>query len=373
MEVAGAQRVLLSQANWFHVQGYPVQAVFLYDKQGLAADWRESNPFPVVSLNAWRQDWFPLFNLLRLARGMFRLFQLLRKGPVAIVTFTPHSNLLGLPIAWLAGVSLRVGTHHGHIEGASSLAGWLHGKLTNSRICSKMVAVSAQVREYALSKERVIPSKLVVIENGIEPLKIQTLDLTERNELREQVGIPPNGLMYLTVGRLTIQKGHTVLLDAITKLDGHQKNVAFVFAGEGPQKDSLKAKAIKLGVYDQVRFLGMRNDINKLLLAADVFVQPSLWEGLSLALLEALLAGLPVLATSVEGVVDVAEHEESALLVPPNDASALANAIERLSKDAQLRDRLGRAGRQRAEGNYSVGKMCQAYEALLLDLLKNVA
>jgi glycosyltransferase involved in cell wall biosynthesis len=365
MEIAGAQRMLLSQARWFHEKGYPVKAVFFYDKQGLALRWQADYPFPVISLDAWKQGGFILANLLRLVRGLARLNKAL--GNIrAVITFTPHSNLLGLPIARLAGVRFRIGTHHGYIEGSSKIMARLHGWLTNSRVPSRMVAVSAQVRNYAIKKEKARAERLTVIENGIESLKIQTIGHEKRAALRADIGVPEGGLLLLTVGRLTIQKGHTVLLDAISKLKGTK--IMFAFAGDGPQLEVLQKKAGTLGVNDRVRFLGVRNDINELLLSADVFVQPSLWEGLSLALLEALLAGLPVIATRVEGVVDVVEDGVSALLVPPNDPSALDDAIDRLIKDGDLRAELGAAGKKRVETNYSLDKMCLAYEQLMLDL-----
>ncbi len=368
MEVAGAQRVLLSQARWFHERGYPVQAVFFYDKQGLAQTWQSQFDFPVISLNAWKPKSLPVFNLLA---GLLRLFRLVRRQVKAIVTFTPHSNLLGLPLAWLAGVPVRVGSHHGYIEGSSTWLAWLHGRLTNSWLCSAMVAVSEQVRGYAIAREGAKATKLVVIENGIEPLRVDKLSESRRNALRAEIGIPDGTVLLLTVGRLTVQKGHTVLLDAIAQLKKSEPPPVFVFAGDGPLRAELEQKTQQLGITQQVRFLGVRADINELLLAADIFVQPSLWEGLSLALLEALLSGVPVLATQVEGVVDVVEDGDSALLVRPKDAAALAAAIELMLKDEDLRNRLSRAGQQRAKTHYSVDLMCQSYEDLLHKPVKN--
>jgi len=368
MEVAGAQRVLLSQARWFHEHGYQVQAVFLYDKQGLAETWQSQFDFPIISLHAWKPNSFDLFNLIG---GLFRLFSLLRNQVKAIITFTPHSNLLGLPLAWLAGVPVRVGTHHGYIEGSSARLSWVHGRLTNSWLCGAMAAVSEQVRGYAIEREGVKENKLVVIENGIESLRVEKLSEAERSALRAEIGVPDGAVLLLTVGRLTLQKGHTVLLDAIAQMKTSEPLPVFVFAGDGPLRTELEQRAQQLGIAQQVRFLGVREDVNELLLAADIFVQPSLWEGLSLALLEALLAGLPVLATRVEGVVDVVEDGRSALLVPPNDATALATAIARLLKDADLRKVLGLVGQQRVKARYSVELMCQAYEDLLNKLVKN--
>ena len=371
MEMAGAQRVLLSLARAFHARGYSVQAVFFYDKQGLAADWSAQNDFPVISLNAWKHGDFPLFNLLRLPFGMLRLFARLR-GVRAVVAFTPDSNLLSLPIAWLARVSVRIATHHGLIEASPAWVARLHGWVVNSGIATHMVAVSKQVLDYAVQREGVRPERVTVIENGIEPLAINTLKATDNAALRAELDVPQMGLLLLTTGRLTIQKGHTVLLQAIARVAPQIPHVVFAFAGEGPQRPTLEAQAAQLGIAKQVRFLGLRRDVDQLLLATDIFVQPSLWEGLSLAMLEALLSGTPVLATRVEGVVDVIEGGNTGLLVPPNDSAALAAAILRLVADPALRQRLGRAGQAHAKAHYSVDRMAVEYEALLKKQLNEV-
>lgn len=361
MEVAGAQEVLLSQAKWFREKRYETQAVFFYDKQNLLTKWQSLYDFPVFSLNAWGSS---PFSFLKFLPGLVKLFFRLKTKVDVVVSFTPHSNLIALPVAWLAGVPVRVGTHHGHIQDSGKLLARLHGWLTNSRFCTAMVAVSRQVYDYALAAENANPTKLHVIENGIESFAI---DREGTTAIRSSLGANPDSLLFLTVGRLTEQKGHTILLDAIAQLDSDPL-VAFVFAGDGPLRQELESQARRLRIEDKVRFLGVRDDVRELLLASDVFVQPSLWEGLSLALLEALFAGIPVLVTEVEGTVDVVENEKSALLVPAGNGAALAAAIKRLTADKSLRVKLGKAGRLRAEARYSLERMCKEYEKLFLSL-----
>lgn len=358
MEVAGAQRMLLSQARWFHKNGYSVKAIFFYDKQQLGENWQRENVFSVVALGHGKPSPFALL------AALINLFRMLR-GTDVLISFTPHSNLLSLPIAWLARVPIRIGTHHGHIEGSSKTLSWLHGRLTNSRICSAMVAVSAQVREYEIEREGARANRIIVIENGIEPFQDVEILKRNRDQVRKQIGIEADTTLLLTVGRLTIQKGHTILLDAVPEIIKKHPKVKFVFAGDGPQKQTLQAKVSELDLADYVKFLGVWSEIPRLLFAADIFVQPSLWEGLSLALLEALQAGLPVVATRVEGVVDVVEDERHAILVAANDSAALATGIEKLLDDASLRKRLSENGQERVKAHYSVDAMCVAYEKLI--------
>lgn len=358
MEVAGAQRMLLSQARWFHKHGYSVKAIFFYDKQKLGESWQKENVFPVVAIGHGKPNPFALLVALS------KLFRMLR-GMDVLISFTPHSNLLSLPIAWLARIPVRIGTHHGHIEGSSKTLSWLHGRLTNSGICTAMVAVSEQVREYEIEREGALANRIIVIENGIEPFRaVETLK-RNRDQVRKNLGIEPDTTLLLTVGRLTIQKGHTVLLDAIPEVVRTHPQVKLVFAGDGPQRQPLQAKVIALKLEEHVQFIGVWNEIPELLFAADIFVQPSLWEGLSLALLEALQAGLPVVATRVEGVVDVVEDGRHAILVPVNDAAALAAGIEKLLGDAVLRKNLSENGQARVGAQYSVDAMCSAYEKMI--------
>lgn len=365
MEVAGAQRVLFLLADYLHAQGYSVQAVFVYDKQNLAADWQRQHTYPVVSLGGWKPGGFVLANLLRLTVASLRLFLLLRRHEV-VLTYTPHSNLLGLPLAWLAGTRVRLGSHHGHIENAPGLLGWLHGKLTNSVVCSQMICVSSQVRSLAQREEGARPEKLTVIENGITAPAEVVLTDEQRQALRKSLGVLPGQILWVTVGRLMVQKGHAYLLEAIAALD--DPNVVFAFIGDGPLHQELQAQALALGISERVRFAGVRSDVPKLLAVADGFVQPSLWEGMSLALLEAMFAGLSIVATRIEASTDVLEDERTALFAQPHDSASLAAQLRRMIVDAGLRARLGQAAQQVARERYTVDVMGAAYARLIQDL-----
>ncbi len=368
MEVAGAQKVLLMRAKCAQRQGYQVSVVFFYDKQGLIENWQAAYDFPIQSLDAWRYGGFALFNYLRGLTGMLTLWGILRSKVDVIETYTPHSNVLGMFAAWLAGVPIRIPTHHGYIENSSSLLARVHGWMVNAGFATKLVAVSEQVRQYAIEKELVRDRHIRVIENGIEDPVTHKLGAQERKTLRSEIGLSKGQFLFLTTGRLTIQKGHTVLLKAIAQQQEKLSKVLFAFAGDGPQRQALEQEARQLGIQEQVRFLGIRQDVPALLQAADLFVQPSLWEGLSLAMLEALFAGSPVLATRVEGVVDVITDGETGVLVEAGDPAALAAAMLELLNDAGKRNALALAGQQHAKMHYSVERMCAQYEDLIMQL-----
>src|SRR5262249_5244968 len=144
--------------------------------------------------------------------------------------------------------------------------------------------------------------------------------------LRERLGAGPERPVVLTLGRLDAQKGYPVLLEAAAQLP----DADFAVAGEGPERDVLEDLAGRLGIADRVHFLGHRTDVPELLAAADVFALPSLYEGSSLAVLEAMAARRAVVSSAVGGTEELIEDGESGLLVPPGDAAALAGAIRRL-------------------------------------------
>ena len=369
MTIAGAQEVILSQARWFHQQGYPVTVAFFYDKDGLGTAWQDAHPFPVLDLQARSPQSGAVGNLFHLVGSLYRLYRLMRREQFAVVeAFTPHSNLLGIPVAWLCGVPVRLPTHHGIIEGSSKLLWRLHGWLVNLPLSSYLITVSERVKSIAVQEEGARPERVKVILNGIEIPGIEVSVEAARRQIHTELAVPPGGSLMLTVARFTIQKGHTYLLDAIPQVLKHHPDAVFALAGEGPRKVEMEAKAHELGIEHALRFLGNRADIPELLAAADVFVMPSLWEGLPMALLEAMGMGLPVVVTEVEGVEDMIESSKNGLMVPVKDVDGIAASIVRLLDDPEERKRLGQAARELLESEYTVDRMCADYERLFLEI-----
>jgi glycosyltransferase involved in cell wall biosynthesis len=182
-----------------------------------------------------------------------------------------------------------------------------------------------------------------------------------RADLRAELGVDDAELVFMTVANLRPEKGYQVLLNAARALADSGRPVRIAAVGRGPLDATLRARHHELGLGDRFQFLGQRDDVPQLLAGADAFVLPSLHEGLPVALMEATSVGLPIVATSVGGVPQILEDEVDALLVPPGDPGALAAAMTRLASDQQLRERLGRAAKQRsslfdiAEASRAVG------------------
>jgi glycosyltransferase involved in cell wall biosynthesis len=370
MAVGGAQRVLLDQACWFHENGYQVTAAFFYDKENLQTQWCSRYPFPVVNFEAYKLNANAFANFIRLLTGVLRLWRFLRRRKFDVIeAFTPDSNILGIMIAWLARVPVRVATHHGHIEGAPKWRKRLHGWLVNLGFAQHMVAVSDQVRRIAVDEEKVEPERVSVIQNGIAPVVIDRDSRELRRHLERELDILPDDFIYLSVGRVTRQKGHTYLLDAIPGLlDRYPQNNVFLIAGDGHQRARLEQKAVDLGIDAVVRFLGTRPDIPELLSSADFFVLPSLWEGLPLALLEAMSVGLPVIATQVEGVESIITAGKNGYLVPPKDVDALTSAMVKARENPGEAQRFGKSNREMIHQKFTIDRMCQSYQSIFQSL-----
>jgi glycosyltransferase involved in cell wall biosynthesis len=377
--VGGAQEVQLLQARWFQRQGYRVQAAFFWDREGLYEEWKASWPVPLINLGAWRDPGSlslvdrlltTACNLVRLLRALARLYLLLRREKFTVVeTFTHHANVLGLPIAWAARRPVRLATHHGSLEQFSGGLATFHRWLVNRGIASRLVVVSDQARQDAIRREGILPERIVLIPNGIEPGKISTLSETQKAALRAAIGVDQQDTLVLSVGRLAAPKGHSFLLEAIYKIRDQSSQVVFILVGDGLLRQELQAKAQQLGIQDQVRFLGRRTDVPDLLGIADLFVLPSVSEGLPVALLEAMSAGVPVIATSLKGVEDVLKETQAGWLVPPANPDALSDALLQLLADVALRQRLGKLGKELVMNEYTVDKMCARYAALFQEIL----
>ncbi len=240
---------------------------------------------------------------------------------------------------------------------------WQH-RLMAARM-GRYLAVSQAVARQLVQSLPWPPQKVEVIHNGIDLLPFAALS---REKISGRGAIDPRPTVF-TVARLDKQKGHPYLLRAAAQVP----EARFVFAGDGPERSSLEAQARALGLQDRVFFLGYCDDIPGLLANSDLFVLPSLNEGLPLVVLEAMAAGKPVIATDVGGTGEAVIPGETGLLVPPADPESLARAIRSLLTDPSLADRLARCGRARVRQAFSQERMVREVTRVYAKLLTRAA
>jgi glycosyltransferase involved in cell wall biosynthesis len=284
--------------------------------------------------------------------------------PDVVTSFMYHANLLGRLAGRWTRQPLIVTSIRSERNGSAlrdrfmQLTNWMDDCCTTN---SQEVADSLRKRGLlSMDKVRVIP-------NGVD-IAALTAPAGERSRTRTAMGLSPTEFLWLAVGRLTPQKDYSTLLQAFVGVA--DPSARLWIAGRGPQLAGLQQQADGLGISPVVKFLGVRYDVAALLAAADGFVLPSAWEGMPNVVMEALAAGVPVVATRVGGVAELVEADRSGFLVPARDPEALAAAMRKLmALPAGERRKMGARGRDHIAAHYSLEAMAERWIALYRELL----
>jgi glycosyltransferase involved in cell wall biosynthesis len=313
---------------------------------GFLADASREAGVRYVPLRHVRRPLHPLNDTLGLVE-LFRLFR--RERPAIVHANSSKAGILGRLAAVAARVPVRLFTVHGWAfkahHGAAARA-YLWADRAMSPLTTTTICVAHSEREAGLRHRTCRADRTVVIHNGVD------VDRPHRPP-----GPPPAPVTLLSVGRMREPKDFITLVRAIAALE--PGTVRLRIAGDGPDKPALEAEIARLGLHPSVELLGTRDDVDELLAAADLFVLSSDSEGLPMSVLEAMAAGLPVVATAVGGIPELVADRETGMLVPPRDTTALAEAIRKIAGDRELRDRLGAAGRRRAQEEFSIERCLQ--------------
>jgi len=232
------------------------------------------------------------------------------------------------------------------------------------------VAVSETVRDSAI-KQLAIPGRDVrVIYNAID-VDTLTTSSDEVEKLRAELGLPGDKFLFLTVGRMAPQKGQIFLLEAFQVVAEKFDNVYLGFAGNGPLFEELQQLSRSLGIDHRVRFLGRREDIGSCLELADAFVFPSLFEGHPLALVEAMLKGVPCITTKIGAMEEIVINREHAILVNPRSAAELTEAMLEILCDAKLRQRLAETAQEMAFARFDLRNAVTNWLELYSEVMKS--
>jgi glycosyltransferase involved in cell wall biosynthesis len=231
-------------------------------------------------------------------------------------------------------------------------------KLLSSRF-DIVTAVSNSIHPFIRKDRGQHKDKIRTVYYGVDLEKYST-DEIKRNS---------QNIVFGSVARLVHQKGHTFLLEAIATVKSKYPNARWKFVGDGYKREELEQQADSLQIADVVEFKGSQANVVEQLATFDVFVLPSLWEGFPNVLLEAMAAGLPVIATSVEGTVELVLEEQTGLLVPKEDSHALALSMDKLLSQPELISQYGTAGQKRVKDHFSLQKQIMEFEQLYEELL----
>lgn len=279
-----------------------------------------------------------------------------RSNHIAVVqTCDLYANIFALPAAALAGVPARFGSRRELNPDKSA------GQIALQRQayrCAHRVVANSRAAARQLESEGLAAGQIAVIPNGVSA-----------DRFAHHTRTTPVSTI-LTVANLRAEKAHEVLLAAAARLAPAHPTLRFQFAGDGPRMNELRTLADRLGVAGVVDFLGHRDDVPALLAAADAFVLPSRSEAFPNGAIEAMAAGLPVVASATGGLLDLIEHGRTGLLVPPDHDAALADAIAALVASPSYAAALGVAAREEVMRRYSFDRMVRSFEDLYLSQLE---
>jgi len=359
LTVGGTERVFVQFLPLFNKVRYNLSICCLKRPGALSQELKEKG-IEVEYLNMPSGPGLLIF--LDSLRAIIRLTYLMKKKKVDIVhSYLFRANILSRIAAKFAGVRVVVSSLQG-IEVTRKYPLLLE-KLT-SPLVDKFTAVSDAIRTYVVQKGDIDPDKIVTIHNGIGLAGANVAPI-ERREFGLNPGMPVVG----AVGRLAKEKGYRYLLNAARMVINKYPQVQFLIVGEGPEREELRNFAFRLRLKDHVIFVGYRRDVLRILSRIDIFALATLWEGLSMVILEAMMMAKPVVTTSVMGNPEVVVDGVTGFMVPPRDPESLADRILKLLRDEALRRQMGAAGRRRIEEKFTIERMVSETERLYEGLL----
>jgi glycosyltransferase involved in cell wall biosynthesis len=232
---------------------------------------------------------------------------------------------------------------------------------THRHLVDRILVPSQSTRSALLENSWIIPDQVRVIESGIDLERFRPGQ--GQGVLRREIGARPHEIVIGTTGQFTAVKGHRHLLDALALLVRDNVPVRAALIGTGPLEAPLLEQAERLGLAGRVHFPGFRRDLPELLEDVDIAVQPSLMEGLPHSVIEFLAKGIPVVASRLDGIAEAVEEGRSGLLVPAEDAGALARSIGELAGDRPRREAMGQAARDRAVKRFDAARMIEEVES----------
>jgi glycosyltransferase involved in cell wall biosynthesis len=306
-------------------------------------------PVAVLGLNPGVRRPFDLGSIRRYLR---------ETQPHIVHTFLLTASLYGRLAAILERVPVVIGTEVNIYQHKR----WHHAVAERllMRGTSRVIVSAESVKDFYVRQVHADPAKVDVIYNAVDWSQLETT--MNREDVRASLGLAPDAKVAGVIARLTEQKGHRFLFDALQRIP--LDDVHLIVVGDGDLRDVLRQAATKRGLAGRVHFVGARRDLGNLLAAMDVFVLPSLWEGLPLSLVLAMGAAVPVVSTAVAGIPEVVQDGQTGLLVPPGEVQALGDALERLFGDAEMRARIGRCARAAVLPKFGVDGYVSAVTAL---------
>ncbi|MDD5454220.1 MAG: glycosyltransferase [Candidatus Ratteibacteria bacterium] len=360
LDVGGAENSLYQLVTHLNPQKFsPV--VCSLDGKGKIAEKLRDRGIEVACLGA--KSKFDITVFLKLIKF------LKRQRPQILHTYLFHANFLGRIAGWICNVPIIISSvrvmekekaHHLYLD---MFTQWM---------VDKEICVSKEVEKFMIKSAHISPSKLTTIYNGINTSDFLSLNDEGKNKKKGELSISGFNPVIGTIARLTTQKGIRYLLEAFRIILKDFPNCCLLIVGQGPRERELKTLSGELGISSNVKFLGFREDAAEIIDLMDVFVLPSLWEGMPNVVLEAYALGKPVVATGVGGTREIIKDGETGFLISSCDWKHLAQYVKLLIENPQMRGEFGARGREFVNNNFSLDKMIKDTETLYEELINNI-
>lgn len=360
----GAEHQLALLAPALQARGHENVVVHLHGPDYVAARLREGG-VKVINLDRplSKKEW------PRLVLGLVQVLRAQRPDVIHTSLFEADilagaaAGVVGVPavatLCNIGGEEVRLADNplNSRLKLRLSTELWAWALLERHQHC---VAISQAVKDSALRTYRLREERVSVVYRALTPAdQAPRLGEAERTEVLRELGALDRGPVLLHVGRQAPQKGQIYLIESMRAVADRHPKVVLWMVGEGWLRPDLEAKVKELGLEEQVKFLGKRTDVPRLMRTADVFVFPSLFEGLGVSLLQAAAAGMACVTTDVGPLPEVIDQRVTGLLVPPRDSPALSAALLDLAADPTLGHRLGAAARAQALERFTLEKMVE--------------
>lgn len=293
--------------------------------------------------------------------------QLRQRGIQVVHGYLLEGNVVGVLAGKLAGVPVLINSRRSSFDHYSP--GQLAAIRLANRLSDHVTANSSAVADFVRASEGCPPGKVVVIPNGVDSA-FPVLSRMELDELKQQWRIPRDAFVVGTVARFSWKKGYEYFLGMASCILKRHNGIRFVAMGDGPLLDEMRHEAENLGISGSIVFAGAQPDAAARMQIFDVFVCPSLMEGMSNALLEAMARGIPVVATNVGGNPENVVHGLTGYLVPPKESHAMAEAVLSIRGNPKLARNMGDAGKARVTSSYASEVMVRRMEGLYTRLLR---
>lgn len=357
--VGGTQNWLSLLVPALAAQGF---AMRIYSMRAIAHPeiLERLTPYARVEIIGERSLWGGV-ELLRLAKE-------LRTWPAQVVqTVLPTSDMIGRSLAWLAGVPAIFSSIRGRNIDKPGWQRWLDRR--TAHLAEAVVFNDRDAVPFAIRHEGIRAGQVVYIPNGVSI----TTARRPPGDIRRELGTSPDATVIATVARLHPSKGQQYLLRAFRLVRDRRPGAVLWLVGDGECRGALERETTELGIAESVRFAGTRRDVRDILDAVDLFALPSLWEGMPNALMEAMAAGRPVVASDTDAIRELVIHGKTGWMVRPGDAEGLAHCMTDVLADPGRAADIGQAGLQHVRQHFSLERMVDAYATLYRDGLKKPA